>query len=428
MGAALNSERGWDLLRSLCDEIGARISGSPELDQAIEWSAGEMAKSAGVAVERQPVQVPKWVRGDESLELIAPREKPLAMLGLGMSVGTPSEGIEADVVVVSSAEELSALGRTGVEGKIVLFDVPFTTYGETVRYRVRGPSDAAELGAVASLVRSVTPVSLNTPHTGTLRYRDGVAQIPAAAITVEDAEWLHRLQDRGITPRVRLKMSAELHGDVPSANVIGELRGRERPDEVVVVSCHLDSWDVGQGAQDDGAGCVMAMEALRLIAELDYRPRRSIRAVLFTNEENGTAGGAAYAAERGRNHVAALEADVGCGPARGWRLDLRGSDGQRSDAATYSPVLSRLEPLSQLLEALEAPAIRPGYGGADIKDLAVGGTPAFGLDMDTSDYWQIHHTEADTLEKIDPHTLRRNTAVMAVTTFWLAEMEGRLRD
>jgi len=422
MGAALQSPRGWKLLEELCDTIGARLSGSVELEQAVTWGGEKLAALPGVRVEEQEVMVPHWIRGQESLFLTTPPQRELAMLGLGMSVGTAEEGVEAALVVVSSFDELDALGRAGVEGKIVLYDVPFTTYGATVQYRVRGPDAAARLGAVAALVRSVTPSSLNTPHTGTTRYIDGDGRIPAAAITVEDSETLHRLVDRGEEVRLRLTMEARQEEDARSANVIAELKGRELPDEVVLVSCHLDSWDVGQGAQDDGAGCVMAMETIRLISELDYRPRRSVRAVLYTNEENGVVGGATYAQERKQPHVAVIEADVGCGPARGWRLDLAADDREVSEAE-FRAAEARMAPIQEALQGLKADGLRRGFAGADIKDLVRQGSLGLGLDMDTSGYWPIHHTDADTLDKIDPIVLRRNTAVMAVTAFLLAEAE-----
>jgi len=425
LGQALSSSRGWDLLKELCDRIGARLSGSPELDEAVSWAAERMSKGDGVAVSLQEVQVPHWVRGQESLELLSGRTRFLPMLGLGMSVGTKPEGVEGEVLVVTSFDELNSLGAEQVSGRIVLFDVPFTTYGETVKYRLGGPSAAAALGAAAVLVRSVTPVSLNTPHTGTTRYQDDAPKIPAAAITVEDATHLHRLQDDGVVSRVRLRMAAEHRGDVLSSNVIAELRGREIPDEVVLVSCHLDSWDVGQGAQDDGAGCVMAMEAIRLISELDYRPRRTLRAVLFTNEENGAGGGAEYAARNQQDHVVAIEADVGCGPARGWRLDLgqSRSESVEGEEAAQAKAEELMAPIRTALEVLGAGGLRLGYGGTDIKPLVAEGTLGLGLDMDTTGYWPIHHTEADTLDKIDPLVLRRNTAVMAITAFLLAESQ-----
>lgn len=428
-GAALQSDHGWKLLIELCDQIGARLSGSPELEEAVAWGAKRLGEIGADSVRQQEVMVPRWVRGAESLVMLEPVSRPLPMLGLGMSVGTGPEGIEGEVVVVSSFDDLEGRGRDEIEGRIVLFDVPFTSYGKTVRYRTRGPSAAAALGARAALVRSVTPVSLSTPHTGAMGYSEDAPKIPAAAITTEDAATLHRLQDAGVPIRVRLKMEARDEGMAPSANVIAELRGREKPDEVVVVSCHLDSWDVGQGAQDDGAGCVMAMEALRLIAALDYRPRRTVRAVLFTNEENGLAGGRDYAEQESgtrQRHVAALEADIGAGVPRGWRLDLRSGTDQEVPEEQFVRAEELFAPIQEALASLSAGGLKRGFAGADISPLVKQGVPGLGLDMDTSGYWPIHHTEADTVDKIDPMVLRRNIGVMTLTAFLLAEARETL--
>ncbi len=424
MGRALTSDRAWEDLVFLCDRIGNRLSGTPSLERAIAW-AKERLEEAGVAVALEPVSVPKWVRGAERATLLAPVERDLPILGLGMTVGTPPGGAEAEVLVVGSWEELEAKAEQA-RGRIVLYDVPFTTYKETVAYRSRGASEASKLGAVAALVRSVTPQSLSTPHTGALRYADDVPPIPAAALTVEDAATLHRLSDRGVVPRLRLELGAQHHGEVGSFNVVAQITGREAPQEVVVMGCHIDSWDVGQGAQDDGAGCVMVMEAIRLIAELPWAPRRTLRVVLFTNEENGLAGGHAYHAAHGtEDHVAALEADTGAGQPLGWRMDLRG-EGEGVDAAR-ALARARMAPIQEKLTALGATGLRESYAGADIGPLVAGGVPGLGLDFDTTGYWPIHHTDADTIDKIDPAMLRKNVAVMAITAFTLAEMEGRLR-
>ena len=424
LGRALTSDRAWEDLVHLCDRIGHRLSGSESLAHAIAWARGRL-EDGGVSAVLEPVTVPKWVRGAERATLLVPLVRELPLLGLGMTVGTPEGGVEADVLVVGSWEELEAK-KDEARGRIVLYDVPFTTYGETVAYRGRGASTASELGAVAALVRSVSPASLSTPHTGGLRYAEGVPAIPAAALTLEDAATLHRLADRGVTPRLRLELGAKHHGDVESANVVAELRGREAPDEVVLLACHLDSWDVGQGAQDDGAGCVMVMEAMRLMAELPWPPRRTVRAVLFTNEENGLAGGRAYHAAHGQeDHVAALEADTGAGQPLGWRLDLRGEEAAvEADMALASV---RLAGLQRRLEPLGAAGLRASYAGADIGPLVGDGVPGFGLDFDTTGYWPIHHTAADTVDKIDPGILQKNVAVMALTAWHLAEMEARLR-
>ena len=431
LGQALSSDRAWEDLVHLCDRIGNRISGSPQLDQAIAWASDRLTDGGLANVRAEPVMIPKWVRGDESLTMLAPLQRELPMLGLGGSIGTGDAPIEADVLVVSSFEELTARAAEA-EGKIVLFDVPFTTYGETVQYRSRGAEEAGRVGARASLVRSVTPASLQTPHTGAMRYaQDAEAppRIPHAAITVEDAETLHRLVDRGVTVRLRLAMAAQTHDDVASANVVAEVVGRERPDEVVVVGCHLDSWDVGQGAQDDGAGCVMAMEAGRLIGELAVAPRRTVRVVLYTNEENGLRGGKAYAetheAAVGK-HYAALEADIGSGEPLGWRLDVRAGIDDEAVAANWDAAADALGPLIEVLAPTGAVGLRKGGAGADVWPLTKRGVVGLGLDLDTTGYWPIHHTEADTIDKIDPQVFKRNVAAMTLTAFWLAERDAPL--
>jgi len=295
----------------LCDRIGHRLSGSPQLDQAITWAQTRLKAAGLVNVHAEPVMVPHWVRGREAAQLLLPTAHRLNILGLGGSVGTPEGGLTADVAVVGSFDELEKLGDA-VKGKIVLFDVPYQGYGHTVAYRFSGAAKAAKLGAVAALVRSVGPVSLDTPHTGMMEYDPAGPRIPTAAVTIEASTQMRRMQQRGERIQMRLDMGAQTLPDAPSANVVAEIRGTEKPDEIVLLSGHLDSWDVGQGAQDDGAGCAMAMEAARLIQGLGLRPRRTIRVVLWTNEENGLRGGKAYLEahrDKLKDIVAALETD-----------------------------------------------------------------------------------------------------------------------
>lgn len=424
LGRLLNSRGAWEDLVVLCDQVGHRLAGSPGLDRAVAWGVERM-KAAGLSQPRaEPVMVPHWERGVGRLELLSPVLDDLPVLALGGSVGTPDGGIEAEVLVVASWEGLQALSDDQVRGRIVLWDVPFTTYGTTVAYRSRGAVEAAHRGAAASLVRSVTPESLNSPHTGAMRYDDAVPKIPGAAVTVEDAGRLHRLQDAGLRPRLRLTLGSKTLPDAPSANVVGEVRGREKPEEIVVIGCHLDSWDVGQGAQDDGAGCVMVLEAARQIAALPVAPRRTVRAVLFTNEENGLAGAKAYAAAHQAElpfHVAAIEADLGAGPPLGLQLQIDGPD-ELPDSKALGAAMQALAPLSRLLEPLGASRLLVGHGGADVSPLAAAGIPSFGLDLDDRNYWRIHHTEADTIDKIDEAVLRRSAAVMAMAAWWLAEV------
>jgi carboxypeptidase Q len=283
----------WRRLAELTDTFGHRLSGSPQLELAIAWAAAQMKKDGLENVRTEPVMVPHWVRGQESLELVEPSRQPLVMLGLGGSVGTPPEGIEAPAVVVRSFADADAKGEW-LRGKIVVYNAPFTNYGETVQYRSNGASHAARYGAAAVLVRAVGPPGLRTAHTGGMRYAPNAPQIPAASISVEDAERLQRLQDREVPIVLRLRMGARTLPDAESANVIAELRGHERPDEIVVVGGHIDSWDVGTGAMDDGGGCIVTWEAVRLLKRLNLRPRRTIRVVLWTNEENGLRGAVAY--------------------------------------------------------------------------------------------------------------------------------------
>ena len=259
----------WRRLSVLTDTIGHRLSGSPQLDRAIQWALAEMKRDGLENVHTEKVMVPKWVRGSESADIVEPARHAIAMLGLGGSVATPRDGIEATLLVVRSFEELDAQAASA-RGRIVLFNVPYTSYGETVRFRWNGASRAARHGAVAMLVRSVGPDGLRLPHTGALTYAADAPRIPAAAISSEDADRLQRMSDRGDRIVVRLRMEAHFEPDVESANVVGEIRGREKPDEIVVVGGHLDSWDVGSGASDDGGGCVVSWEALRIMKKLEH--------------------------------------------------------------------------------------------------------------------------------------------------------------
>jgi carboxypeptidase Q len=407
----------WERLALLGDTFGHRLSGSEGLSQAIVWAVAEMKKDGLENVRAEPVKVPHWVRGQESLEITAPHRSALTLLGLGNSVGTPPHGIEGEVLVVRTFAELDAAGAS-VRGKIVLFNVPFTTYGETVQYRSTGPSRAAALGAVAALVRAVGPAGLRTPHTGALRYSDNVPRIPAAAIPVEDAERLQRMQNRGTKVRVRLKMEARFLPDADSANVVGEIRGSERPDEVVVVSGHFDSWDVGTGSTDDGGGCIVTWEALRLMKKLNLRPRRTVRVVLFTNEENGLAGGRAYLERyraQLRNHVLMMESDSGVFRPTGF-----GFTGSSAARATIQQIAS-------LLRSIDTHQVGPSGGGADIgPSVDAGQVPAMSLEVD-GNYFLIHHTPADTVDKIDPVDMARASAAIAVMAYVVADMPERLK-
>ena len=419
IGAALTSDRAYSRLAHLTDHIGNRISGSQSLERAIEWAVAEMKRDGLDNVRAEKVMVPHWVRGEESLEMLTPVPRKLQVLGLGNSIGTPAEGISAEAVVVRNFAELDRLGEQ-VRGKIVVYNAPFTNYGATVAYRLQGASRAARYGAVAALVRSVTPVSLQTPHTGAMNYDPNQPKIPVAAVTIEVAEFLQRMNDRGDRPALRLKMDAKFLPDAESANVIAELKGSEKPDEVIVIGGHFDSWDVGQGAHDDGGGCIVAWETIRLLKELGLRPRRTIRVVLYTNEENGLRGGNAYRdahkAEIAK-HILAIESDSGVYRPEGFGL------------AATAPLQARSNMLeiAKLLAGIGADQIAEDGGGADIGPITREGVVGASLDVDGTHYFDIHHTPADTFDKVNPRELALCVATMAVMAYTVADMPESLK-
>jgi carboxypeptidase Q len=430
IGVALASDHAYLRLSQLCDGIGHRLSGSSSLERAVRWAADAMREDGLERVRLEPVRVPHWERGAESATMVAPGPQALSILGLGRSPGTPPGGIVADVVAVSSWVELAALPDEAVRGKIVLYDVPFKTYGETVAYRSRGAARAAARGAVAALVRSVGPVSLRTPHTGAMAApSDTAPAVPAAAVTIEDAAMMRRLLARGERVRVHLRMGARTRPDAISHNVIGEIRGRERPNEVVVIGGHIDSWDVGQGAHDDGGGCVISMEALRLIRGLGLRPRRTLRCVLWTNEENGVRGGAAYAdSSRHERHVAAVESDGGVERFLRFSVGVRKVGTDSIDAGRTALAVARLAPIAPLLEGLGTGGIAAGDGDTDTGPLMRLGVPGVSHQTTMEHYFDWHHTPADMLDKVDPVELRKNVAAMAVLAYVLADMDETLAD
>lgn len=422
----------WLKMQGLCDGVGHRLSGSPGLEKAVAWALETFKNDGQENVHAEKVMVPHWVRGNESAVMIEPRTLPLAMLGLGGSISTPPEGITAPVVVVRDEKELDALGDA-VKGRIVLFNNPMppydfakheSAYGPTVRFRGKGAVLAAKKGGVACLIRSVTARSLRSPHTGAMKYDDGVTKIPAAAISAEDADIISRLLARGQKVVVTLKMEAHTEADAESANVVAELRGRERPDEVVVMGGHLDSWDVGQGAQDDGAGSVMCMEALHVLRTLGLHPRRTIRVVLWVNEENGLAGGKQYAKDHAAevaNHVASIESDSGGFNPGGFSVECK--DKQRERIA-----MSQLKELIRLVSASGASHVQAGHSGADVGPMKDSGALLMGFFTEGSKYFDYHHSQADTLDKVDPTELSRCVAAMAVMSYVIADMPMRIGE
>lgn len=415
--ASLGTTMGWDRLAELCDTFGGRLTGSRNLELACEWAAATMTRDGLDNVRLHTTMGPRWVRGAESLEIVEPVASPLVMLGLGGSVGTPPAGLTAPLLVVGSFDELTSRGAEAA-GAIVLFDVPFTTYGQTVAYRTNGAIAAARHGAVAALVRAVGPMGLRTPHTGSMSYIDGTPKIPAAAIPVEDAQRLSRLAARGVKVTLRLRMSATTEPDRETANVVGEITGREHPDDVVLLGGHFDSWDPAGGASDDGVGCIVTWEAARLMKAVGLRPRRTVRVVLFTNEENGLRGATAYRdanIENASRHVLALESDIGV--FEPMRLGFTGNDRARH---LMADVVSLLAPIG-------FPPLGPGGGGADIGPIAQAGqVPTMALSGDATRYFQIHHTPADTVERIDPKEVAKAAAGIAVVAWIAAEMDTPL--
>lgn len=414
----------------LTENIGPRPSGSPQAKAAVDYVAGEL-RQLGLDVQLEEVKVPHWVRGAETAELVEyPGQVPgtsqkVVLTALGGSTSTQPDGLTADVVVVNNFNELKGLGRQSVAGKIVLFNeifdkhkaaagIAFVAYGEAVVYRAGGAKAAAELGAVAALVRSVGSADYRLPHTGF----SIPAGIPAGAVTAEDADLIAHLSAQGRV-RMHLTLTPQKLPDVSSYNVIGDLKGSEHPEQIVVVSGHLDSWDLGTGAIDDGAGVVVAMETAEILQKLHLRPRRTLRVIAWMDEENGGAGSQTYTkdhlAEFPR-YAAAIESDSGAAHPLGFDIRM-------SNAAA-----DMLKPVLTTLESVGATALQPSNypPGADIAAMSEAGVPALGLLQDGRTYFNYHHSAADTLDKIVPSELRENAAAMAVMGYALANMKNPL--
>ena len=424
--SALGRQEATDMLRRLCEAAPQRLSGSPGAAAAVEWARQEMERMGFDNVRLEPCTVPHWERGElAELTLLADGGgRALPILALGGSVATPADGIEAEVIEVRDFEELRALGEAA-RGRIVFFNRPmdpaerdpFRAYGGAVDQRSRGAIEAAKAGALAAIVRSMTMRLDDFPHTGTMHYEEGVAQVPGVAVSTLGAERLSAQIARGGPLRARLRLDCKTYPDAPSFNVVGELLGSEHPEQVLVVGGHLDAWDVGQGAHDDGAGCVQALEALRLIRAAGLKPRRTIRAVMFMNEENGLRGGSAYYAahlEQMDQHVLALESDRGGFSPRGFT----------SDAGPEA--MAVLREVAALLKPIGIADVFPGGGGVDISPMRASGVPQVGYLPDGQRYFDFHHSERDVLEAVHPRELQLGAAAMAALLYVVADLPETL--
>jgi carboxypeptidase Q len=431
--AALNSDYAYRQVAHLANNIGPRLSGSTQAARAVDYVSSEL-RAIGCEVQREKVVVPHWVRGEETAALVQwpgmaeNTTQKVVLCALGGSVATPSYGVTAEVIAVKNFDELKSLPREKVASKIVLFNYPFDkqmaaegrggeAYGEAVTYRGDGPSAAARQGAVACLIRSVGGADYRIPHTGLTKYADDAPKIPAGAVTAEDADLIADLVRQGPV-KMKLVLTPKSLPDVESANVIGDIKGSEQPNQVVIVSGHLDSWDLGTGAIDDGAGVAVSMETAHLIQQLHLKPKRTIRVIAWMNEENGLAGSKQYGNDHEKdwaNHFAAMETDGGAGHPLGLNMKAK------------SEVKKMLAPVAAILQESGAGILGfTEHAGADIEPMDKAGVPTFAPIQDSRFYFNYHHTAADTLDKINPKELAENSAVVGVAAYALANMEQPL--
>ncbi|MBS1559701.1 MAG: M20/M25/M40 family metallo-hydrolase [Bacteroidetes bacterium] len=419
---ALKNGKAYPLLKDLCLNIGPRLSGSPGAAAAVEWSRHIMESNDFDSVWLQPVMVPHWVRGQKEIARVINSKKMgtmnLSVCALGNSVGTGPAGVSAPVVEVKSFEELKQLGAKAIQGKIVFFNRPmdptqintFAAYGGAVDQRGGGASEAAKLGAVAVIVRSMGINLEDYPHTGSMRYAENIPKIPAIAVSTKHAELLSKLVKEEKELQVYIETHCEMLDDAPSYNVVGQLNGSEYKEEIIAIGGHLDSWDLAQGAHDDGAGCVQAIEVLRLFKMLGIKPKRTLRAVMFMNEENGLRGGMKYAElakAKKEKHIAAIESDEGGFTPRGFSM-----------MATEA-VKNKIKSWKPLFEAYGLTDFDHPGGGADISPLASSGTALIDFSPDTQRYFDYHHTPEDTIDKVSPRELEMGAAAMAALVFLL---------
>ncbi|KAF9415323.1 hypothetical protein HW555_006986 [Spodoptera exigua] len=404
----------YDELAKFVDKFGARPSGTEVLEKSIDYMI-DLTKNEGINdIITEEVKVPLWERGEEKITMLEPRKKDIELLGLGKSVTTPPEGLEGEVVVVRSFEEFDNFSDEKIRGKIVLYVPVFTTYGETVPYRSQGASKASAKGAIASLVRSITPFSLNTPHTGSQTYADGVVPIPTAAISLEDADLITRMYDRGEKVVLNIKMSSKLDENKISRNTLIDLKGSKHPEKLVIVSGHIDSWDVGQGAMDDGGGMFVSWAAPVILKRLNLTPKRTVRAIFWTAEELGLIGAHAYEeAHRNESHNInfVMESDEGTFAPLGLAVG-----GTPTTLCIVAEIL-------KLFKSINASTlVEEDNPGSDITVFTSKGIPGASLHNDNGKYFWFHHTEADTMNVEDPDELDLGAAFWTAVAYIIADL------
>jgi len=411
--------RTYNQLAKFVDKYGSRLSGSQSLEDSIDYMINKMKNEDKLDLAYgEDAIVPHWVRGEEEAQMLTPRHKNLAILGLGRSVGTTPEGITAEVLVVRSFEELEEKADQAV-GKIVVYNQPYISYGASQPYRTRGATEASKAGAVAALIRSIAPFSLDTPHTGGQNYGEGVKHIPSACITIEDAELLDRLQAQGENITIKLRMMDFNLPFTTSRNAIGELTGTEFPLKKVIVSGHIDSWDVGQGAMDDGGGCLISTEAVALLKFMGLKPKRSVQAILWTAEELGLYGGEDYA----RHHAADMENIIAAFESDGGTFNPTGFDVAGTDE--FGCIMYEILKLSEETISATEYAMHESVS-TDISHLIEKGVPGISLMNEADEYFYYHHTEADTMSMMDAGELDRGMGLWAMAAYVIADLKEDL--
>lgn len=420
--AALNSSLDYDIVESLTTEVGPRMAGTPGDAAAVKWGVAKLEELGFDKVWTEPVTFPTWKRGIETAEVLSPYPQPLVITALGFSVATPEQGLSAEIIQFDDLEALKAAPANAAKGKIVFIKNRMerardgSGYGPAVAARGQGASEAAKKGAVGILIRSIGTDSHRMAHTGVMRYEDGITKIPAAALSVPDADLLENMIRRGKPVTVKMTIGAKNGEEYTSHNVIGEITGSEKPEEYVIIGAHLDSWDLGTGALDDGAGIGITVAAAKLILDLPERPKRSIRVIMFANEEQGLIGGKAYAEAHKddiKNIITAAESDFGAGKI--WRIDSK-----------VKP--EAIPAVKQMADVMAPLGISYGNnnagGGPDLIPLRGKGISVFSLRQDGTDYFDYHHTPNDTLDKVDPESLKQNTAAYVIFAYLSAQMNG----